>query len=113
MEKWKKIDISQTYEVSTYGRIRRINKWPKRFGQYSYLKPNGSKYPAVRIEGKTYNLHKLIALTFLPNPKNYKCVMHLDNDTYNNNINNLQWGSHSMNITQCVREGRWNNQFTK
>lgn len=112
MEKWKKTHISDTYEVSTYGRIRKVNKWPKRFGEYRYLKPNESKYLTVRFEGNTYNLHRLIAIAFLPNPNNYKCVMHLDNNPHNNNIDNLQWGSHSMNIKQCVEQGRWNNQFT-
>jgi len=113
MEKWKKTHINENYEVSSFGRIRKLNKWPKRFGEYRYLKPNPSKYLTVRIDKKTYNLHRLIAIAFIPNPNEYKCVMHLDNDTYNNNINNLEWGSHSMNMNQCVAENRWKNQHSK
>ena len=106
MEKWKKTHISETYEVSTYGRIRKINKWPKRFGEYRYLNPSKAKYLTVNIEGCTYNLHRLVATAFLSNPNNYKCVMHLDNNSHNNNIDNLKWGTQSMNLKQCVNDGR-------
>jgi hypothetical protein len=108
MEIWKSINLSAKYQydVSSYGRIRRHNKCPERFGQYSYLNGCKSKYICVNIDGKIYNLHKIIANAFIPNPNLYKCVMHLDNNPHNNNIDNLQWGTHSMNIKQCVSDGR-------
>lgn len=36
-------------------------------------------------------LHRVIALTFIPNPNNYPCVNHLDGDKGNNNAENLEW----------------------
>jgi len=47
----------------------------------------------LRKENKTYNklVHRLVAETFLPNENNYKEVNHIDRNTLNNNINNLEW----------------------
>lgn len=58
------------------------------------------------IRGKWYKAHRLVAMAYIPNPNNYPIVMHLDNNPLNNHIDNLQWGTHSMNNLQCSREGR-------
>ena len=42
-------------------------------------------------------LHRLIALAYIPNPKNKPCVMHLNDDSTNYLIENLEWGTHSEN----------------
>lgn len=52
------------------------------------------------------NLHRLVALTFIPNPDNLPVVMHLDNDPTNNNVTNLKWGTVQENNKQCVRDWR-------
>lgn len=52
------------------------------------------------------SIHRLVAETFLPNPDNLPLVMHKDNDTLNNHVSNLQWGTQSDNIQQAFREGR-------
>lgn len=58
------------------------------------LKPyrnNGiAKYLAVSI-GKTNQYMHRIAALFIPNPNNYECVNHIDNDPTNNAISNLEW----------------------
>lgn len=58
------------------------------------------------IRGKWYKAHRLVAMAYIPNPNNYPIVMHLDNNPLNNHVENLQWGTHSMNNLQCSREGR-------
>lgn len=45
-------------------------------------------------------------MVFIPNPNNYPCVLHLDNDTSNNHYKNLAWGTHKMNSEQMINEGR-------
>jgi hypothetical protein len=46
---------------------------------------------------KSYNIHRLIALTFIPNPENKPCVDHIDRDKHNNAVSNLRWVTYAEN----------------
>lgn len=46
----------------------------------------------------TFQVHRLVALTFLPNPDNKEQVHHIDNDKMNNHLHNLQWVTAQENI---------------
>lgn len=58
-----------------------------------YLKPrvdkNGYKY--VMLSGKCYGVHRLVAITYIPNPDNKPQVNHIDNVKGNNHVDNLEW----------------------
>lgn len=58
------------------------------------------------IQGRWYKAHRLVAEVYIPNPNNYPIVMHKDNNPLNNHVENLKWGTYSMNNLQCSREGR-------
>jgi hypothetical protein len=45
----------------------------------------------------TKSLHRLIAIHFIENPNNEKCVNHKDGNRLNNDISNLEWCSYSYN----------------
>jgi len=47
---------------------------------------------------KHYRIHRLIALTFLPNPDNLPQVNHIDGNRYNNQLSNLEWCTQEDNI---------------
>ena len=61
--------------------------------------------------GKTNSarVHRLVAETFIPNPNNYRDVNHIDGNKLNNNIDNLEWVSHSNNIRHSYKNGLQNN----
>ena len=40
---------------------------------------------------KTFTIHKLVALTFIPNPENLPCVNHKDENKENNHVDNLEF----------------------
>ncbi len=67
---------------------------------------------------KNYQLHRLVALQFIPNPNNLPQIDHIDHNKLNNSLDNLRWVSARQNdhnkIYQpksghkniCIREGR-------
>ena len=60
----------------------------------------------VTGERKNKSIHRLVAETFIPNPDNLPVVMHIDNDPFNNCLENLRWGTQEENVQQSIIEGR-------
>lgn len=104
-EIWKDVvGYEGLYQVSNLGRVRSLgfDKWHKgkilncRFdsrGRYLYvsLHKNGN---SIRI-----SVHRLVAITFIPNPKKLPCVNHKDENMSNNKVENLEWCDYSYNAT--------------
>lgn len=65
---------------------------------------NNTGYTQVKSSKKTFLLHRLLALYFVPNPDpiNYTEVHHIDGNKQNNNISNLLWCSREYNIQQAM-----------
>ena len=112
------------YEIAEDGTVISIERkaWATRgyrIVKERVLKPNltGPKRNYYQIElsknsiRTKFKLHRLVAEHYLPNPNNYPVVMHIDNNPLNNHISNLQWGTQSMNMQQCVADGRHSNQW--
>lgn len=105
-EVWKKIDEFPNYEASSLGRIRSIphkDKWGRKKGG-TILKPqfDGRKHylhVCLFKNGRTHvkNVHRIIAITFLENPYNYKEINHKDENKTNNAVSNLEWCTHKYN----------------
>jgi hypothetical protein len=64
---------------------------------------NGVKYFVINLRKDNKNkrkyIHRLLAETFIENPLNLKVVNHIDNDSTNNDLSNLEWVSHDYNIS--------------
>lgn len=72
------------------------------------LNPTTSKtsgYVLVAFYRKFVSLHRLLASHFIPNPMNYKLVNHKDGNKANNDIENLEWCSHSQNTQHAHDNG--------
>jgi len=58
---------------------------------------NGKGYRRVRLQGKTFKVHRLVADAFLPNPDNLPFVLHIDGNRENNVYTNLMWSGKQSN----------------
>lgn len=116
-------------QVTACGRVRSkdryVDNWPKgrRLLKGRELKCSTAKagYKVVDLRmrsgngkgkgiGITHLLHQLIAITFIPNPKCYDTVNHMDGEKKNNSIENLEWCSQSYNNRHAWSSGFCDNQ---
>ena len=49
-------------------------------------------------KGSGFYLHRVIAITFIPNPNNLEEVNHIDGNPYNNRVENLEWMTREDNM---------------
>lgn len=97
-----KIKNHEDYYITPNGEIysSKCNKFVKIKG---WIQKNG--YRCVTLDNKKYNIHRLVALTFIPNPNNYPIINHIDGNKLNNNISNLEWCTYSHNFREAIRLG--------
>lgn len=76
-----------------------------------FLKTSTHKNGYVKVvlckESKTKTLlvHRLVAEAYLKNPSNKKTVNHLNGVKTDNRLSNLEWSSHSENLTHAFKTG--------
>ena len=109
-EVWKAIPgYEGFYEASTHGRIRSVDRTAiGRWGNEIFVKShilrcnnvhNGYQQVKFCINGvrEQPSVHRLVAKTFIPNPRNLPQVNHKDGNPSNNCIDNLEWCTASEN----------------
>jgi len=65
----------------------------------------GYKRVELHIGGKqkTFLVHRLIATAFIENPEKKRTVNHIDGNTSNNRVSNLEWATHSEQMCHASR----------
>lgn len=106
-EQWKTISGYEDYEISNYGRVKSLGNDKTR--KEKILKPNTNKdgYQLATLfkdcKRKMFQVHRLVAMAFIPNPNNYEQVNHKDEVKTNNHVDNLEWCDRKYNVNYGTR----------
>lgn len=113
-EIWKDIKgYEGYYQISNKGRVKSLHRividknnikkvYKEKLLDITINKKNNYKYITLHKDNKyeTKSIHRLVAETFIPNPNNYPEVNHIDENHFNNCVENLEW---------CTKE--YNNKY--
>ena len=115
MEEWRDIPgYEGFYKISNIGNLYSVKR-------KKILKPSYTDVGYLHItlykksSEKTFSIHRLVAMAFIPNPHNLPCINHKDEVKDNNNVNNLEWCTYSYNnhygtARQRLRESHLNHK---
>ena len=116
-EIWRNVqDYEGLYQISNLGRIKRLAYWhnvgikniKKIYKQERILKQSrdSSGYKQVCLtknsKKKSYSIHKMMAIAFIPNLENKEQVNHKDGNKINNIIDNLEWCTYHENLRHAM-----------
>ncbi|CAB4131422.1 HNH nuclease [uncultured Caudovirales phage] len=95
---WEDYSVSKNGEVYSHRRNKLMVIWKKE-----------NEYPRVTLSNKGYEksycVHRLVLMAFVPNPLNKESINHIDGNKHNNNVNNLEWCTHSENMIHACKMG--------
>lgn len=112
------------YYASNLGRIRSSEQtimhcprgvWLERTIKERVLKTNSDRHGYKRTtltldkNSLPWLVHRLVAITWIPNPDDLPCVNHIDAVKFNNRIENLEWVTHAGNMAHAARMGLMHN----
>lgn len=97
-EKWLPVvGYEGRYFVSSVGRVK--NSYGKMLRADTRLK-TGYKYVILRngTSGFHANIHRLVAMAFIPNPDNLPIINHKNENRADNRVENLEWCTYEHNL---------------
>jgi len=107
-EIWKDIpNYEGLYQCSNLGRVKSL-----RFNKEKILKQGighcgySQVVLSLNNEKRTIATHRLVANSFLNNPKKLSCVCHKNDNKTDSFVENLFWGSHKDNMMDKVKKNR-------
>tara|TARA_B100001175_G_scaffold308698_1_gene309434 strand:+ start:2088 stop:2975 length:888 start_codon:yes stop_codon:yes gene_type:complete len=112
-EIWRELEGFSKYKFSNTGKV-----WSKHYNKTILFDLKRGGYARITLindekKQKHFSVHRLIALTFIPNPENKPTVNHKNHNRADNRVENLEWATmaeqnndkkkQSSEITRCGR----------
>jgi len=129
-EIWKDIEgYEGIYKISSLGNVKTLSRhyYNGEYGNVKMFMEEKIRTPIKHPSGyltmilckngvkKRYTIHRIVALNFIPNPDNKRCVNHIDGKKDNNAVSNLEWCTHKENNSHAIENklrrfahNRWN-----
>lgn len=93
-----KVILNGKYEVHSDGQVFKINGDGSKVLANTIRSGRTKRYQVVSVyeNGKqtAYQVSRLVAGAFLPNPDNLPVVIHKNGESSDNRVENLKWASH-------------------
>lgn len=112
-EEWRPVvGYEGLYEVSSLGRVRRSDTG---YMLTTSLKTGYKRVVLALNSGsskrtqKSWFVHRLVAIAFIPNDQNKPCVDHINGDKLDNSVCNLRWCTYKENANNPVSYMRHSN----
>lgn len=105
-ERWKRVVGAPGYWISTKARV-----WSSVKQRFIEGHTNDSGYTDFSLNVNGFRVHKylhrMLGEAFIPNPYGYPEVRHLDDNPFNNDLDNLAWGTQLHNVHDCIDNGHF------
>ena len=85
------------YAISNLWSVFSLKKWKFKLKPFLYRNWYHSVSFWKKWVHRKYMIHRIVAMTFIPNPENKKTVNHINGIKTDNRVENLEWSTQSEN----------------